>query len=142
MNGYIGKILLIDLLSGKRDAVSLDDHMIKAYLGGRGFVSYWLYENLPPDTPPLSEGNLLIFSAGPCNGTIVPSSCRGSVGAKSPLTSITGSGNTGALFSVQLKRAGFDMIVLYGKAKCPSYLLIDDGDVSIMGCEDLWGKTI
>ena len=140
MNGYIGKILIVDLSSGKKDTVSLDDRMIKAYLGGRGFVSHWLYENLPADTPPLSEFNLLIFSSGPCNGTIVPSSCRGSVGAKSPLTSITGSGNTGASFSVQLKRAGFDMIVLSGKAKCPSYLLIDDGDVTVVECEDLWGK--
>ena len=91
MNGYIGRILTIDLSSGEKDMIALDDQMIRKYLGGRGFASHWLYENLPANVPPLSEKNLLIFSSGPCNDTIVPSSSRGSIGAKSPLTSILGS---------------------------------------------------
>ena len=142
MNGYIGRILTIDLSSGEKDVIALDDQMIRKYLGGRGFASHWLYENLPVNVPPLSEKNLLIFASGPCNGTIVPSSSRGSIGAKSPLTSILGSGNTGSAFSVQLKRAGFDMLVISGKAQGPVCLIIEDGDATAVPCEDLWGKTV
>jgi aldehyde:ferredoxin oxidoreductase len=139
MNGYVGTILQVDLCSGKEERMAPDEILMRRFLGGRGFVSEWLYEHLPRGVPPLSDDNLLIFASGPCNGTIVPSSCRGSVGAKSPLTSLLGSGNTGSSFSVQLKRAGYDMVVLRGKARCPSYLIIEDGDVRLVNCEDLWG---
>ncbi len=139
MDGYVGTILQVDLWSGKEERIAPDDVLIRSFLGGRGFISQWLYEHLPRGVPPLSDDNLLIFASGPCNGTIVPSSCRGSVGAKSPLTSLLGSGNTGSSFSVQLKRAGYDMLVLRGKARCPSYLVIEDGDIKLLDCEDLWG---
>ena len=66
----------------------------------------------------------------------------GALERKSPLTGIMGSGNTGSHFSVQLKRAGFDMIVICGKAPIPSYLLVENGDVKIVGCDGLWGKSI
>jgi len=140
MHGYAGKILTLDLSSGEKEIIALDETMIRRFLGGRGFVSSWLYENLPGRVDPLGHDNLLVFSSGPCNGTLVPSASRGSIGAKSPLTSILGSGNTGSPFSVQLKRAGWDMVVLSGKARRPSYLFIDTGGVEVVGCEDLWGK--
>jgi len=139
MNGYVGTILQVDLCSGKEERIAPDEALIRHFLGGRGFISQWLYEHLPRGVPPLSDDNLLIFASGPCNGTIVPSSCRGSVGAKSPLTSLLGSGNTGSSFSVQLKRAGYDMLILRGKARCPSCLVIEDGDIKLLNCEDLWG---
>jgi len=140
MHGYAGKILTLDLSSGDKKTISLDERMISGFLGGRGFVSSWLYENLPGHIDPLCPDNLLVFSSGPCNGTLVPSATRGSIGAKSPLTSIMGSGNTGSSFSVQLKRAGWDMVVLSGKARRPSYLFIDAEGATVFDCEDLWGK--
>ncbi len=138
----MGRILTIDLSREKKDILSLDDMLIKRYLGGRGFVSSWMYENIQPETQPLDEDNLLIFASGPCNGTLVPSSTRGSIGAKSPLTRILGSGNTGSSFSVYLKRAGFDMIVISGKAQKPSYLLLKEHDAEVISCDDLWGGTV
>jgi aldehyde:ferredoxin oxidoreductase len=141
MKGYIGKIATIDLSSGKKTVSTLDEELIHNFLGGRGFISYWMHKNIDPDTDPLEEDNLLMFASGPCNGTIVPSSTRGSVGAKSPLTMITGSGNTGSQFSIQLKRAGYDMLVISGKARIPSYLLIEDSDLTLIDCQKLWGKN-
>jgi len=141
MNGYVGTILQLDLCSGKEERTAPDEFLKRHFLGGRGFVSQWLYEHLPQGVSPLSDDNLLIFASGPCNGTIVPSSCRGSVGAKSPLTSLLGSGNTGSSFSIQLKRAGYDMLVIRGKARKPSCLVIQDGDIKLLNCEHLWGKS-
>lgn len=131
----------MDLCSGKEERTAPDEFLIRHFLGGRGFVSHWLYEHLPQGVSPLSDDNLLVFATGPCNGTIVPSSCRGSVGAKSPLTSLLGSGNTGSSFSIQLKRAGYDMLVIRGKARKPSCLVIEDGDIKLLNCEHLWGKS-
>ena len=141
MKGYIGKIATIDLSSGEKSVSDLENKLIRDFLGGRGFISYWMHKNIDPNTNPLDEDNLLIFASGPCNGTIVPSSTRGSVGAKSPLTMITGSGNSGSQFSIQLKRAGYDMLVISGKAKVPSYLFIEDGDIRLVDCQKLWGKN-
>ena len=141
MNGYIGKIALIDLSSGKKTFMDLDPSLAHEYVGGRGFISYWMFKHISSDIHPFDEENLLLFASGPCNGTIVPSSTRGSVGAKSPLTMILGSGNTGSQFSVQLKRAGYDMLIIRGKARAPSYLLIADDDIMIIPCQDLWGQN-
>jgi aldehyde:ferredoxin oxidoreductase len=140
MKGYIGRIATIDLASGEKTIRSLDQRLIHDFIGGRGFISYWMYKNIHADTGPLDEDNLLIFASGPCNGTIVPSSTRGSVGAKSPLTKILGSGNTGSQFSVLLKRAGYDMLIIRAKAQAPSYLFINDNNISVIECPELWGK--
>ena len=141
MKGYIGRILTIDLSTGEKTLSKPDQTLIDGYVGGRGFIAYWMYKNIPSNIDPYDAENLLMFASGPCNGTIVPSSTRGSVGAKSPLTMILGSGNTGSQFSIQLKRAGYDMLVISGQARAPSYLLISDDDVKIIPCQNLWGKN-
>jgi aldehyde:ferredoxin oxidoreductase len=141
MHGYVDKIGAIDLSTGEQSDGVLDRTLVREFLGGRGFVSNWMYHHIKPETSPLEQENLLIFASGPCNGTIVPSSTRGSVGAKSPLTGLLGSGNTGSQFSVQLKRAGFDMLVIGGKAPTASYLLIHDNTIALVPCDELWGTT-
>jgi len=141
MNGFAGRIGLIDLCTGKKTVQETAQQLIHTSLGGRGFVSQWMYENMGPETAPFHEDSLLLFASGPCNGTIVPSSTRGSVGAKSPLTGIIGSGNTGSSFSVQLKRAGFDMLIVRGKAPEPSYLLVEKEDIKVVACPELWGAN-
>ena len=140
MYGWMGTILQVDLSSGKIEKEPLSEELRLNYLGGRGINSRILYDNTGPRTDPLGPDNVLIFGTGTMTGTIAPSSGRLQVSAKSPLTGILGDGNTGGYFSLELKRAGYDHIVIKGKAERPVYLLIDNDHVELKPADGRWGK--
>lgn len=139
---YANRILTIDL-SRDRFAVSPTPRLLKRdYLGGRGFTTRLLYELVDDGIDPLSPDNVLVFAVGPLSGTPSPSSGRYTVGFKSPLTGILGDSNSGGHFGPELKAAGYDAVVLKGRAPHLVYIFIDDDVVEIRDARDLAGKGI
>jgi aldehyde:ferredoxin oxidoreductase len=138
--GYIGKILRVDLSREKISIESPGDVFYRRYIGGEGFVAYFLLKELKPGVDPLGPENKLIFAAGPLTGTSVPGSGRNSVGAKSPLTGGFGEAEVGGHWGAELKHAGFDAIIFEGKAENPAYLWVHDGEAEIRDAGHLWGK--
>ncbi|MCS7103562.1 MAG: aldehyde ferredoxin oxidoreductase family protein, partial [Candidatus Korarchaeum sp.] len=137
--GWTGKILRIDLSKGKSVVQDLDPKIAVDFLGGRGFAIKTLWDELPRRTDPLSPQNLLILATGPLTGISMPSSGKLVVAAKSPLTGGYGDGNIGTRASVQMKKAGYDAVIISGKAEKPSIIVVEDGVVEIKESRDLWG---
>jgi aldehyde:ferredoxin oxidoreductase len=127
--GYTGKILRVDLstLSSKEELVS--EALVKNYLGGAGFAIKYLYDELKPGTPALSKDNKLIFAVGPLTATGAPCASRMAVAARSPLTGAMGMALSGGQFPSEMKKAGYDMIIIEGRAEKLTYISIKDGEV-------------
>ena len=140
--GWAGTVLRIDLTKGKVVKVPLSSYFMKYFIGGRGVNSRVLYAEVGPEVDPLSPENRLIFGVGPLDGALVPGGGRWTVTAKSPLTGIHGDANAGGHWGAELKYAGYDHIIIEGKAKEPSYLWIDDDNVEIRNARHIWGKDI
>ena len=135
----MGKILRIDLnnQSAKEEAVS--EELAKKFLGGVGFAFKYLYDELKPGTPALDKENKLIFAVGPLTATGVSCSSRMAVAAKSPLTNTIACALSGGYFPAEMKRAGYDMIIVEGRAQKPTYVAIKGGKVSFRSAEKLSG---
>lgn len=140
MKGYIGNILRIDLTTGDVKEEKLNEKVARKYIGGSGLGAKILFEETDEKTDPLGADNVLIFMTGPLTGTIVPTSGRHAVVAKSPLTGIWGEGDVGGHWGIGLKKAGYDGIIIKGKSPKPVYLWINDGNVEIRDAAHLWGK--
>jgi len=138
--GYNGKILRVDLSSSHIRIEQLDDVFYRKYIGGEGFVAYYLLTELAPRTDPLGPENRLIFAAGPVTGVPIPGNGRNSVGAKSPLTGGFGEAEVGGLWGAELKHAGFDAVIFEGKSDKPVYLWIHDGEAELRDAYHLWGR--
>jgi len=141
-NGFTGKILRINLSKEKTSIEPLEEIFYRRYFGGRGLISYILLNELAPKIDPLGPENKLIFACGPVTGAPVSGSGRNSVGAKSPLTGAYGEAEAGGYWGAELKRAGFDAIIVEGKASNPVYLRIQDNTVEIIEASHLWGLEI
>jgi aldehyde:ferredoxin oxidoreductase len=116
--------------------------LITGFLGGRGFNSKRLYDEVPKDVDPLSPQNKLMFATGPLVGTAFPLGARFNVSAKSPLTGILGDSNAGGHFAAEMKFAGYDQIIIEGKSRKPSYIFIEDQEIQIKDAEHLVGKDV
>jgi len=138
---YTGKTLKIDLSLGKVDFFPISEELKRKYIGGRGFITHWLFEQVPPEINPLSSKNMIIFACGALTGTLAPTSSRLAVGAKAPETGINSVGNVGGFFGAKLKHAGWDAIIITGKARKPVYILIENEKVEIKNAHHLWGRT-
>ena len=136
------KIAFIDLSTGEIEVSPIPIEMRKLYLGGRGLDMYLLYNHVKPGIDPLGPDNVLTISAGLLVGTLASASARTHIGAKSPLTGFIGSSNMGGFFAPELRWAGFDHLVIKGKAEGPVYLWIQDGDIEIRDASHLWGEDI
>ena len=141
-DGFTGKILRINLNTNKTTIETLEETFYRRHFGGRGLISYILLNELEPKIDPLDPKNKLIFACGPVTGAPISGSGRNSVGAKSPLTGAYGEAEAGGYWGAELKRAGFDAIIVEGKAKSPVYLWIRDQNVEIRDASNLWGKEI
>jgi aldehyde:ferredoxin oxidoreductase len=140
LGGTHGKILHVDLSNGEIEVESPPGDFYRLLVGGRAMVAYLLLRDLPPDTDPLSPDNLLIFAPGIMQGTNLPGSGRHGVGGKSPLTGAIASSEAGGWWGHEFKRAGFDILVVHGRAESPVYLWIKDGEVEIRPAGHLWGQ--
>ena len=139
--GYMGKILKVNLSTGKISEEPLNMNFAKMFLGGSGLACRILYDMINKDTDPLGPENPLIFMTGPLTGTIAPSCGRYVVCAKSPLTGIWGESNSGGKFGPMLKFSGFDGIIIVGRSEKPVYLSIINGSAELRSAEHLVGKN-
>jgi len=139
LKSYAGKIAWIDLSNNAIRIEALDEQIARKYLGGKGLGAYLLYKYLPAKTDPLDPENLLIFVTGPLTGTLFPAVARSAVVTKSPLTGTFLDSYSGSYLGPHLKYAGYDAMVISGKADRPSYVWIDEGKITIKDAEDLWG---
>jgi len=138
--GYNGKILRVDLSRGTISVDRPGEDFYRQYIGGRGFISYFLLREVGFGEDALSPKNRLIFATGAVTGAPVAGG-RNSVGGKSPLTNGYGDTEVGGYWGVELKHAGYDAIIIEGKSPQPVYLWIEDGKVEIKDAKHLWGKT-
>ena len=136
------KIAYINLSNGEVETASIPLEMRKLYLGGRGMDMYLLYNHTKKGIDPLGPENVLLVSAGILGATLASASARTHVAAKSPLTGFVGSSNMGGFFAPELRWAGFDHLVIKGKAKKPVYLWINDGEIEIRDASNLWGQGV
>ncbi len=141
MKGWAGKILRVDLSKGESRSEDLDLKLAQKFIGGRGLGSKILFDEVDPKIDPFSPNNKLIMATGPLTGTSAPCAGRYMAITKAPLTGTIACSNSGGHFGAELKFAGFDLLILEGKAKEPVYLYIEDGKVEIREAKVLWGKT-
>jgi len=139
--GYSGKILRVDLTRQRIDVETPDDAFYRRYMGGSAVNLYYLLTEMDAHVDPLSPENILAFSVGALTGARVSGQSRLTITAKSPLTGAVGDSQSGGFFPARLKFAGFDAVIVKGRADAPVYLFIDEGRAEIRDAAHLWGKT-
>ncbi len=138
--GYAGKLLRVNLSTGKVSTETLDDLFYRIYMGGWSLVAYYLLREVPKGTDPLGPENRLIFAPGVLTGAPLSGCGRSAMGAKSPLTGGFGEADVGGYFGAELTHAGWDGLIVEGKADHPVIISIADEKVEIKDASHLWGK--
>jgi aldehyde:ferredoxin oxidoreductase len=138
--GYAGKILYIDLEQKKIEVKPINEEFCRKYIGGNGFATRLLFDNTKKNIDPLGEENVLVFAVGPLTGTIAPTSGKYIVQAKSPLTGFIGESVSSGMWGQALKRAGYDAIIIKGKAEKPTYIFVDDDLTQFEDAKNVWGQ--
>ena len=140
MHGYHGRILNVNLSSGRVDVETFDETFARQYLGGNGFAIRLLYERLAAGIDPLAPENMIVFAVGPTTDTTVPGATRCCAGTKSPLTGLFFDTTFGGMFAAAQKRSGFEAVAISGRAAEPVYLLVHEDGADIKPAADLWGR--
>ena len=137
-DGYMDQLLIADLTSSKSWTVTVSQWLKEDFVGGKGFGAKLLYDLLPVGADPLGPENVIMFMTGPLTATQAPS-MRACVVTKSPLTGIFLDSYFGGRFGPEIKYAGYDGIVIIGRAASPTYLWICDGKVEFRSAKGIWG---
>ena len=137
--GYAGNILRVDLTRGKLKDQEVAREFAYTFLGGNGFGTKILWDEVGPEVEPFSAANRLIFAVGPLTGTIYPTAGRFEIIGKSPLTGIYGDANSGGHFAPKMKQAGYDAVVFQGRSPKPVYLYLNDGKAELRDAKNVWG---
>ena len=137
--GYWGKILWVDLSTGKTSIQAFDEAFARKYLGGVGLAARIISDNVTRHVNPLGPGNVLVFATGPYQAARIAGAGKITAAARSPLTGYWGESNCGANVGPALKKSGFDAVAIIGRAKKPVYLWINNGEVQIRDAGNLWG---
>ena len=141
MWGWTGKLLRVNLTDGTSRVEDIPPPWLRDYIGGRGVADRYLWEELNPRVDPLSPDNKLILATGPLTGTPAPCGARYMVVTKGPLTGAITTSNSGGHWGPELRFAGYDLLLLEGRAPRPVYLFIYDDIVQIRDARGFWGKT-
>ncbi|MEW6263952.1 MAG: aldehyde ferredoxin oxidoreductase family protein [Thermodesulfobacteriota bacterium] len=139
--GWTGNVLRVDLSQSLITIEELDRPSAEKFIGGRGLGVKYLYDEIDPAIDALSPKNKLIFATGPLTGTGAPGASRYMVVCKGPLTGLIAESSAGGAFSTAMKYAGYDLIILEGRAARPVYLWVDDDQVAIREAGHIWGKA-
>ena len=142
MYGYQGKILRVDLSAGTYRVEDLDEALATKFVGGRGLATKIYADEVSPDVDSLSADNKLLIATGPLTGAPVPTGGRYMVVTKSPLTGTIACSNSGGYWGAELKFAGYDIIIVEGKAAKPVYISIEDDKIEIRDASHVWGKVV
>lgn len=140
MYGFNGKIARVNLTTKEIGIKEPGEQFFRTYMGGSNLGVYYLLKELPPNIDPLSPQNKIVFSASVVTGAPVPGCCRTSIVAKSPLTEGIGDCQGGGFWGPELKFAGFDAVIVEGKAETPVYIWINNGKIQIRNATHIWGK--
>lgn len=140
MYGYSGRILIVDLTSKETKIEDIPEGLCRKFIGGNGFSINLLYKYQKPNVDPLSPDNVLVFAVGPFSGTLVPTNAKYVIQAKSPLTGFQGKSIGSSFWSLAFRRAGYDALLIKGRAEKPTYLFIDDDIIEFKNATELWGK--
>lgn len=140
--GYWGQVLYVDLSTGRSWLERPDPLFYRRYMGGGCLGAYYLLREMQPGVDPLGPENLLVFAASVVTGAPIPGLAKHAVLAKSPLTGGIGESQAQGYWGAELKRAGFDALVVRGASARPCYLYIHDGEVEIRPAEHLWGREV
>ncbi len=139
--GYAGRYLRVDLSSNRVRELAVPLEWIRDYLGGNGFGTRILWEEVPPSADPLGPANKLIIAPGALTGGPLPNASRTEFIAKSPLTGIYGDANAGGYLGAELKFAGYDLLVFEEQSEEPVYLYIEDDKAELRSAARLWGRS-
>lgn len=142
MFGWMGKILRIDLTRGTISQEALERDDLRNYIGARGLGTRLFVKEVDPNVDPLSPENKVIFMSGPLTGTFAPCGGRFNVVTKGVLNGTIAASNSGGNFGPELKFAGFDGIIIEGRAAKPVYLWVYNDQVEIRDASELWGKDV
>jgi aldehyde:ferredoxin oxidoreductase len=140
LNGSTNRLLRVDLSNGRIRTEKLEDGIARNFLGGKCLGARILFDELEPAIDPLGSKNKLVFATGPLTGAPFPGNSRYVVMAKSPITGGWGESHAAGFFGPELKYAGFDAVIIEGKAEAPVYLWIREGDSELRDAKQLWGK--
>ena len=138
--GYMGKILRVDLTSETITVEEPSPDIYRRYMGGSALNLYYLLQEMPANVDALAPDNILALSVGPTTGVSISGQSRMTATAKSPLTGAIGDSQCGGFWPAKLKFAGFDAVIIKGKAAKPVYLWIDEGKAELRDASHLWGK--
>ncbi len=138
--GYHGKILHVDLTAGKVEVEEPEETFYRKYMGGSAMGAYYLLRHTPPGADPLGPENTLSLMVGVVTGAPFSGQSRVTATAKSPETGVVGDSQAGGFWPAELKAAGFDGIVVHGKAERPVYLWVHDGEAELRDAAHLWGQ--
>jgi len=139
--GYFGRVLVADLSRGEVRTERLDPDTALDYLGGRGLATRLLYDTIDPACEPLGPDNAFVIASSPLVGTSAPTSGRGHMVFKSPLTDVIGTSNSGGTWGAAFKSAGYDALVVKGAAASPVMIDVSPDRVEIRPADHLWGRT-
>ncbi len=142
MYGWHGKILRINLTTGKVSTEEIDPKLARDYIGGRGWAIRYLTDEVDPKVDPLSPDNKLIFATGPLTATTAPTGNRYMVVTKSPLTGALAHSNSGGDFPTWMKRTGYDMFIFEGRAQGPVYVWVNEDQVEVRDAAHVWGRDV
>lgn len=142
MQGNTGKIINVNLTAGEISFKKLPEEYYLKFTGGSGLAAKIFWEQGNFDADPLSPEAMLIFMNGPFAGLKLSGASRNSVAGRSPLTGCWGDSSCGGYFAPELRYAGYDGIIIVGKAQTPSLLLIEDEHVQVLDASEYWGKGI
>jgi len=141
VSGWTGKLLRVNLATGSSQVEDIPGEWLHEYIGGRGVADRYLWQELNPRVDPLSPDNKLLFATGPLTGTPVPCGARYMVVTKGALTNVITTSNSGGHWGPEFKFAGYDLLLIEGRAAHPVYLFIYDDMVQIRDARAWWGKT-
>lgn len=139
MYGYFGEYVLINLTTREVMIKSLSEHIFRHYIGGSGLNAKLITDLIDPKCDPLGPENVLTYSVGPFCGSLIPTSGRHQISAKSPLTGTIGESDIGGYWGYAFKTTGFDALAIAGISPDPVYILINDSSISIQSATHLWG---
>jgi aldehyde:ferredoxin oxidoreductase len=142
MNGWMGKTLIVDLNTGQIETAPLDMELARQFIGGRGLGARLLWDLVGPEVDPLAPENVLIIATGPLTGTGFQTSNRFSVTTKSPLTGTVLDANSGGTWGMRFKRAGYDLMIVKGRAPKPVYIELNEERAELKDASYLWGMTV
>lgn len=140
-NGYHGRILHVNLTTGSLDIEQPDEAFYRLYFGGSALAMYYLFHNMQPGVEPFDPENVLIFALSVLTGAPISGQSRLTTVAKSPLSGVIGDSQSGGFFPAEMKFAGFDAVVIQGRAQEPVYLWLHDSEAELRPAQHLWGRV-